>query len=614
MKHFAAISVFLIILILLLLGYWGWFGWLLKAGGWRQTEPFAGGGVDIAAFLTALKEYNEIYAAACTGTTGTVTDLRCAAYTGGAALTAGAYKPPILPGAAAFAAAVGGWKSGTPFPALTAGDFGAKVPSAVALNTDKEFVFYAAPPVYQGGQGNARFSNDSAVNPVLTPWEQWINSQLRVWTTSAGTTLKEFGTYIQIGGEPYKFRKEFSTPKDPLKDVLYVSNLKMNTLVGVTYTMTAGTQNLRPIAGTDLENSLSVFELLLRVDLKTQDDVNAAVETHTPVPVSVSSSAVGATSSSAAGTRPSGGAAGGERLELPELVYYEDAWFRNRALFAKMLGSVRGAAAEVKSYAQTAGAGTEGQTYELTALKFLELDRLILKSVTTNGVVDVRALQGYNLEVPYAYDPAMYDIMNNMEEPSRAPIGLKCYDLSDVQRKIITYLSSRPYESVTMTNLQLLAKYRTNLCASYGYYSKDGVSSCTCEGCCIPVDYKTTFRRRTGAAGAVAAAVAAAEAKKELGSGDEDKCVHFNRPYRLKRRELPLGVEEKDVCVKEGFTDKETAKATAGLVKGWRFFQQRMVPAYLGGREEGFSDDCLTPSLPSPYRLRRGRAKLVTCG
>jgi hypothetical protein len=317
------------------------------------------------------------------------------------------------------------------------------------------------------------------------------------------------------------------------------------------------------------------------------------------------------------------GGAGGERLDLPELTYYEDAWFRNRALFAKMLGSARGASAEAKSYAQTAGAGAEGQTYELTALKFLELDRLILKGATTNGVVNVQALQGYNLEVPYPYDPAMYDIMNTMEEPSRTPIGLKCYDLSDVQKKIITYLSSRSYENLTMTNLQLLAKYRTNLCASYGYYSKDGVASCACEGCCIPVDYKTTYGRRSGKRAGTAAtnvAVMEAAAKQELGSGDEDTCVQFNRPYRLKRRELPLGVDEKDVCVKEGFNtrtfteDVGAAKATAGLMKGWRLFQQRMVPAYLDG--EGFlgADECLTPPLPKPYRLRHGKPKLMTCG
>ena len=628
MKHVVGISLLILILILLLYSPWGIVLWSVlraaKPWKWRKmADGFADGGVDIAAFLTALAEYNAIYESACK--VPPTTDSRCGAYAvpPGGSLTQ-PYKPPRLPGATSFNGVVSGWKGVAPFPALTAADFGAKVPSAVPLNSDKEFVFYAAPPVYVGAKGNDRFSNDSAVNPVLTPWEQWINTQLRVWTTAAGTAAN-FGTYIEIGGDNYKFSKVFATPQDQRKDVLYVK--KPGGFLGVTYTMTATTQNLRPIVGTILENSTGVFELLLGEDMKGQNDVNAAVEALVPVPVSVSSSAVvGAASSSAAGAaaRASGGA-GGEGLDLPELVYYEDAWFRNRALFAKMLGSVRGAAAEVKSYAQTAGAGTEGQTYELTALKFLELDRLILKSVTTNGVVNVRELQGYNLEVPFPYDPAMYDINNTMEEPSRSPIGLKCYDLSEVQRKILTYLSSRPYESVTMTNLQLLAKYRTNLCASYGYYSKDGVASCKCEGCCIPVDYKTTFGRRTGRAAAnVNVAAMEAAAKMELGSADEDKCVHFNRPYRLKRRQLPLGVDEEDVCLKEGFSesgittrtfteDVGAAKATAGLVKGWRFFQQRMVPAYLDGTE-GFEDDCLTPSLPSPYRLRRGKPKLMTCG
>ncbi len=607
-------NIAIIVLLLLLVLIWQW-------KRWNRREAFAGGGTDIAAFLTALSEYNAIYASTCTSTTGVVTDTRCTAYAvppGGGSSTQ-PYKPPRLPGAAKFNEAVSAWDGVGPFPVLTASDFGAKTPSTVSLNPDKEFIFYAAPPVYVGGKGNDRFSNDSTVNTVLTSWEQWINTQLRVWTTAAGTAAN-FGTYIEINGDNYKFSKVFATPQDQRKDVLYVSK-KSGGFLGVTYTMTAATQNLPPIAGTDLENSLSVFELLLGDDMKDQTDVKAAVEARAPVPVSVSSSAtvVGAASSSAGpAARTSVGVEAGQ-LDLPELVYFEDAWFRNRALFAKMLGSVRGAAPEVKSYAQTAGAGTEGQTYELTALKFLELDRLILKSVTNNGVVNVRELQGYNLEVPFPYDPAMYDINNTMEEPSRSPIGLKCYDLSDVQRKIITYLSSRPYESPTMTNLQLLAKFRTNLCASYGYYSKDGVSSCTCEGCCIPVSYKTTYGRRTGRSAAnVNAAAMEAAAKLELGSADEEKCVHFNRPYRLKRRQLPVGVETEDVCVKESFVTKAftedvgAAKATAGLVKGWRLFQQRMVPAYLD--DEGFEGDCLTPSLPSPYRLRRGKPKLMTCG
>lgn len=605
-------NIAIIVLLLLLVLVWQW-------KRWSRREAFAGGGTDIAAFLTALAEYNAIYQSTCV--VPPTTDTRCVAYAvpPGGSLTQ-PYKPPRLPGAVSFNNAVSAWNGVGPFPVLTAADFGAKTPSTVSLNPDKEFIFYAAPPVYVGGKGNDRFSNDSMVNTVLTPWEQWINTQLRVWTTAVGTAAN-FGTYIEIGGDNYKFSKVFATPQDQRKDVLYLSK-KSGGFLGVTYTMTAATQNLRPIAGTDLENSLSVFELLLGGDMEDQTDVNTAVEARVPVPVSMSSSAVvGAASSSAGPAARVSEGVGGEQLDLPELVYFEDAWFRNRALFAKMLGSVKGAAPEVKSYAQTAGAGTEGQTYELTALKFLELDRLILKSVTNNGVVNVRELQGYNLEVPFPYDPAMYDINNTMEEPSQSPIGLKCYDLSEVQRKIITYLSSRPYENPTMTNLQLLAKFRTNLCASYGYYSKDGVSSCTCEGCCIPVSYKTTYGRRTGRTAAnVNAAAMEAAAKVELGSADEDKCVHFNRPYRLKRRQLPVGVAEEDVCVKESFVTKAftedvgAAKATAGLVKGWRLFQQRMVPAYLDGAEEGFEGDCLTPSLPSPYRLRRGKPKLMTCG
>jgi hypothetical protein len=616
-----AIAITVIILIILLL-------W--RVMGWSSRESFAGSGVDIAAFLTALDEYNAIYESTCKGATGgVVSDKRCIAYEVPASRSlAQPYKPPRLPGAAAFNAAVAAWNGEGPFPVLTAADFGTKVPSVVGMSDKKEFIFYAAAPIYDGTKGNLRFSNDSAVNTVLTPWEQWINTQLRVWTTSVGAET-QFGTYIEVAGYKYKFTKVFAKAPLLLKDALFVKDLKTNTQLGVSYTMTAATQNLRSIAGTDLENSMGVFELLLEAGMKSQDDVNRAVDAKVPVPVSVSSSAVVAVASSSAAppARASTGAGGadGERLDLPELTYYEDAWFRNRALFAKMLNSVRGASAEAKSYAQTAGAGAEGQTYELTALKFLELDRLILKGATVNGVINVQALQGYNLEVPHSYDPAMYDIMNTMEEPSNAPIGLKCYDLSDVQKKIITYLSSRRYENLTTTNLQLLAKYRTNMCASYGYYSKDGVASCVCEGCCIPVDYKTSYGRRSGKAAkaTIATNVAAMEAaaKQELGSGDEDTCVQFNRPYRLKRRELPLGVDEKDVCVKEGFNtrtfteDVGAAKATAGLMKGWRMFQQRMVPAYLpGAGAEGFEDDCLTPSLPKPYRLIRGKPKLMTCG
>jgi hypothetical protein len=288
-----------------------------------------------------------------------------------------------------------------------------------------------------------------------------------------------------------------------------------------------------------------------------------------------------------------------------------------------MYSLVSNPSAEVKRYYQTAGVGTEGQTYELTALKFLELDRLILKSVTVNDVINVAQLQGaggaYNLEVPYPYDPSLYDVMNTMEEPSKEPKSLKCYTFTDAQAKIIQYLSTRRYEQLATTNLELLGKFRANLCASYGYYSKDNATDCKCEGCCIPVSYATVYGRRVGR---TESAALEKEAGTVLGSGDTGGCIYTSRAFRLKRRQLPLGTEESDVCVKENFItrafteDVEAARATAGETKGWRLFAQRVVPAFLGGGTEGFSgeDGCLTPSLPSPYRLRRGKPKLMTCG
>lgn len=597
---------------------------LLMHGAVRLEESFASANVpiDIPAYLKALEEYNTLYETTCRA--GAL-DQRCSMYKVPTKDYKSFYMPPIMSTSSAFSNKVVSWNGSGELPPLSVNDFGDIMPLSEPLNTQKIFVYYTAFP-----SGNTRFINNTAENKVLTPWEVWLNNQVNVARSGVAPNVV-YNAYFNITGKgSYKFTKVFvgeNNAETPIH-TLYLVDSTTGQRHGLGYTNSGA---IRGVKGTVLENNDGALELLL--SSANQAAFNLEFDQLTAVPVVASSSAVPvvASSSSAlpvvAAARASGGT--GEVLDLPELTYYEDAWFRNRALFAKMFGSVQVAVAEVKSYAQTAGAGTEGQTYELTALKFLELDRLILKSATSNGVVNVRALQGYNLEVPFPYDPAMYDINNTMEEPSRSPIGLKCYDLSEVQRKIIAYLSSRSYESATMTNLQLLAKYRTNLCASYGYYSKDGVASCKCEGCCIPVDYKTTFGRRTGRTGQattnVNAAAMEAAAKKELGSADEDKCVHFNRPYRLKRRQLPVGVDEEDVCLKEGFsesgittrtftTDVGAAKATAGLMKGWRFFQQRMVPAYLDG--EGFegADECLTPSLPSPYRLQRGKPKFMTCG
>ncbi len=591
---------------------------LLMLGAVRLEESFATGTnpVDIAAYLTALEAYNKLYNDICKNNGAAE---GCSLYRAAGTADKSTYRPPEMSSAGTFKAAVAAWNGTGPMPKLIPGDFSV-LPTSETLNTQYVFVYYAAAP-----RGNTRFINNVAQNTVLTPWEVWLNNQVNVWRTGTGTDGVLYGTYLNIGGVNYDFVKRFvaETDIDNPIHTLALTNKTTGQVIRLGYTNKG---IIRGVSGTILEDNYDALELMLRAgnQIKFNEDFDALAT----VPVASSSSAavapVASSSSSAVveERRTTKGTDAG-LLDLPELTYYEDAWYRNRMLFAKMYGAVPNPTDEVKRYYQSAGAGTEGQTYELTALKFLELDRLILKSVTANGVVNVGRLRGpggtYNLEVPFPYDPAMYDIMNTMEEPSAEAKGLKCYSMNETQAKIISYFSRRTYESLAATNLQLMAKFRTNLCASYGYYSKDNLDSCTCEGCCIPVSYATKGTiRRSGGTGAVAQA---AEAKKVLGSGDAEGCIYTSRAYRLKKRQLPLGVEESDVCVKEGFAtrtfteDVEAAKATAGVAKGWRLFEQRVVPAFLPGGEvsEGFADDCLTPSLPSPYRLRRGKPKLMTC-
>lgn len=613
----------------------------------KSVERFATVTSDIPAFLTALEEYNTLYAGVCKANPA---QLECSNYQApDTTNTVSGYKPPLLPGAVAFLRAVKAWDGTGAPPVLSPGDFGDRLPTTEALEPAIEFVYYAKPAT-----SNARFEN-SPRNPALTPLEIWLNNSVNLWVTGAGTAGVKYGAYLSVGGKKYKFTKLFEKSNTPVHTLL-VRNVAAGTELGVAYTAISA-YPYRAVQGTVLETSDRLFTLLL--EATSQGSLNTAIDELVATPVASSSSMAVAPMVSSSEALPKAGAgANREVLDLPELTYYEDAWFRNRALFAKMYGSVGQPSDEVKRYYQGAGAGAEGQTYELTALKFLELDRLILKGVTVNGVVNVARLQGYKLEVPYPYDPAMYDILNTMEEPSRDPVGLKCYSLTETQGKIIGYFARRPYENLAETNLQLMGQFRANLCASYGYYSKDGVEACKCEGCCIPVNYKTTYGARTGGVRS-SAVVAEAEAKKELGSGDTGGCIYTSRAYRLKKRELPLGVEEGDVCVKEGFAGPEgqlcpsadfqsaepfktrgftedvgAAKATAGEAKGWRLFAQRVVPAYLPGAEglasqegllcpelglrtsEGFtpSDGCLLPSLPSPYRLRREKPRLMTCG
>lgn len=612
---------------------------LLMHGAVRLEESFASGDmvVDIPAYLIALADYNTLYETTCRAA---ALDQRCGIYRDPAIAYKSLYMPPFMSTATAFSNAAAAWNGSGELPRLSANDFGSRIPLPETVNTQKEFVYNAA-----SARNNTRFINNVAQNTVLTPLEVWLNNKVNVRIIGAGTLNQTYEPYLNVSGINYKFTKVFVKENDTERPIhtLYLADSTTGRRHGLGYTSSG---DIRGIKGTVLENDDEALELLVRS--ANQTAFNVEFDRLTVVPVVASSSSVApvvASSSSAfplVGERASRTGAG-EQLDLPELTYYEDAWYRNRMLFAKMYGVVPNPADDVRRYYQSAGVGAEGQSYELTALKFLELDRLILKSVTANGVVNVERLRGpagaYNLEVPFPYDPAMYDIMNTMEEPSRSAQGLKCYTMTDVQGKIISYFSKRSYESLTATNLQLMAKFRANLCASYGYYSKDNLDSCACEGCCIPVSYKTAGGRRSGAAAGAAAAAAAAEAKKELGAGDSTGCIYTSRAYRLKKRQLPLGATEEDVCVKEGFATRTftdevgAAKATAGLVKGWRFFQQRMVPAYLDNGKEGFADDCLTPSLapggqsfvppnqrlggpslPSPYRLRREKPKFMTCG
>jgi hypothetical protein len=596
--------------------------WMTRTDSYESYESVSQQNVlaDIPAFLTALEMYNVVYKDRCIALQ--TSDRLCTLYELTPPTTS-AYKPPRLPGGGGFDAAVNAWNGTGDVPIPRPSDFVGNLPISEVLDTTKEFIYYAAAP-----ENNMRFFNDITKNPALTKWEQWINNLVKMTVTGAGVVPVVYGAYLNVAGVKYKFTKMFASANTPIH-ALVVRSYSTNNSIGVAYSGKYNIGALRAIEGTVLENNEDVFELL--INAVTQDDVNAKLDALIVVPVIASSSSAAPVPVTSSSAPPVTKGAVTELLDLPDITYYEDAWYRNRILFTKMYSLVPNPSEEVRRYYQSAGVGVEGQSYELTALKFLELDRLVLKSVTANDVVKTSLLQGpsgtYNLEVPYPYDPAMYDIMNTMEEPSKQPQSLKCYTLSDTQAKIIQYLSARRYEQLTLTNLELLGKYRANLCASYGYYSKDNVIDCKCEGCCIPVGYKKTYGQRTGGGNMV---VKQREAEKILGSGDTGGCIYTSRAFRLKRQQLPLGVEEADVCVKEGFQvtrtftdDLGAAKATAGVLKGMRMFEQRVAPAYLSGAgqlysetDEGFAggDTCLTPTLPSPYRLRRGRPKLMTCG
>jgi hypothetical protein len=309
------------------------------------------------------------------------------------------------------------------------------------------------------------------------------------------------------------------------------------------------------------------------------------------------------------------------QITIPAVTYFEDAWMRNRALFERMYRAVEKPSAAVRSYYQSARIA-QGDSYEKTVLRFVELDKRILAGATVNGVVQPDKLRradgvAYKFEVPYPYDPQLQIFTADVEEPSLPAIDLKCFKVTPGLQRIKAYFTRRPYEGLRTSNTEVYGRIRANFCASFGYVSQETLERCGCDGCCIPIAYVPQTAKR-------AEAVAVDDRSAELLSAGGDNCIRFNgiKPFRVVQKTVGGGVCEgwEDASAGPGMSTalaeqerKQSPQFLMGAMRGWKMFDARapLVMGFTGGGGSGASSGAgVGCSLPLGS-IKRAPIKIV---
>lgn len=582
----------------------------------------AGTGIDVAAYLAALDEYNGFFKGGGFRTCKIVgtADRFCGAY-GGRAGDNYTYAPPRFQGAAGFNQRIEEFNqvygavanpvsiSAVPGPAvedwapLTV-ERGAKYTSGIL------FTFYCARPA-------------AAENFVTAP-ATGLETLLRRLTTLSvreGDTLSP--TYVTLlgisaggGKESYRFRKVFSDMRadNPvgLRNVLGIRReFEQGPELYVAGSAVASSA-IRNVAGSAWESSEELLQVMLTV--RSQEDLNARL-------MAVPSAGVGAGAGAGAGVGTGVGAgtirqvAG--QIAIPTVTYFEDAWMRNRALFDRMYKAIENPSAAMRSYYQSARIA-QGDSYEKTALRFVELDKRILAGATVNGKVQPDKLRradgvSYKFEVPYPYDPQFQIFGADVEEPSLPAIDLKCFKVTPGLQRIKAYFTQRPYEDLRTTNTEVFGRIRANFCASFGYVSQETLERCGCDGCCIPIAYVPQTAKSTRA-------TTVDDRSAELLSAGGDNCIRFNgiKPFRVVQKTVGAGVCEgwEDAGLTPGMStaakqmQMHSSQFMSSVARGWKMFEARapLVMGFTGSG--GGGGDAAGCSLPLGS-IKRAPMKIV---
>ncbi len=604
--EWASLIAILIVALTLLLMYK-----VLRGG---IKEAFLGTGFDVAAYLAALEEYNGFFKAQGYRTckVAATADRFCGAYGGriGGGYT---YSPPLFEGARGFAERIAAFNAsyGATESPVSIGELpGPAVEDWAPLEVARDapyvagilFTFYCARPA----------AGNFTLPATATGLEKLLAGATTLSVRGTDTLSPTYTAVLRVGGEVYKFRKVFvddrvNNPQGYVDVLGLRREFEQGPELCVAGRDTAAARAFRNVAGSAWETTGDAV-LTAMLTARSQEDLNARL-------------AAGPVAAAGAGAGIAGGAAGAPavqrqvagQIQIPAVTYFEDAWMRNKALFERMYKSVPAAAA-VRTYYQSVRFA-QGDSYEKTVLRFVELDKRILAAATVNGRVQPEKLRigdggsPYKFEVPFPYDPQLQIFGADVEEPSLPAIDLKCFKVSPGLQRIKAYFAQRPYEDLRTSNTEVFGKIRANLCASYGYVSRDTLERCGCEGCCIPIAYvqqtgKSTKATPVDDTGAELLAAAAAG----------DNCIRFNgiMPFRAVRGALgscegweDAGAAAAAAAISTAAGPLQSAEYWMGAMRGWKMFDAR-APLVMGFTGSG-APGCPLP----PGTIKRAPMKIV---
>ncbi len=592
------IGILIVALMLLLILHWVW------RHRRRFIDGFVGGAPSlyVAAYLAALDEYNGFFKGGGFRTckVPATADRFCGAY-GGQVGEGYTYAPPRFQGAAVFGQRIDQFNQvygGTANPASIGEIPGLAVEDWAPLAVERDakyaagilFTFYCARPA--GG---------NFMTAPATGLEALLRGLTTLSVRGADTLSPAYVTLLRVGGEFYRFRVVFADMReDNQAGFVNVLGIRREFEQGPELYVAgaAGPTAIRSVAGSAWESSEELLRVMIAA--RSQEDLNTRL---TAVPGGAGGEAGAAAGAGAgAGTGATRQVAG--QIAIPAVTYFEDAWMRNRALFERMYKGVENPPAAVRSYYQSVRIA-QGDSYEKTALRFVELDKRILAGATVNGVVQPDKLRrsdgvAYKFEVPYPYDPQLQIFGADMEEPSLPAIDLKCFKVTPGLQRIKAYFTQRPYEDLRTSNTEVFGRIRANFCASFGYVSQETLERCGCDGCCIPIAYVPQKAKRTEA-------TTVDDRSAELLSAGGDNCIRFNgiKPFRAVQKTVGAGVCEgwEDAGAGSGMSTalaEQSPQFLMGAMRGWKMFDARapLVMGFTGsggGASSGAGAGCNLP-------------------